>query len=213
MASLAAADRRTTIERLPRLMIGLILCGVGIALMVDADLGLAPWDVLHQGVNQRTGIAMGTVGILVGVVVLLVWVPLKERFGVGTVLNVITIGVTIDVALPLLPDHPALGLRWAFLVTGALLLGPAGGLYIGVGLGAGPRDGLMTALAARGWSVRVVRTSMELAVLLIGWALGGSVGIGTVLFAVTIGPNVHFWLERLTLPGVLPPAEGVIEVE
>ena len=196
-------------------MAGLVLCGVGIALMVDANLGLSPWDVLHQGISERTGIPIGTVGILVGIPVLLAWVPLKERLGVGTLLNVVTIGLTIDAMLAVLPDDPATPLRWAYLLVGAVLLGPGGGLYIGVGLGAGPRDGLMTALAARGFSIRRVRTGMELTVLVLGWLLGGSVGIGTVLFAVTIGPNIHYWLERLTLPGVhaLSADEGALEVE
>jgi uncharacterized membrane protein YczE len=215
MAVVVPADRRAVVQRLPRLMVGLVLCGLGIALMVDADLGLSPWDVLHQGISVRTGIPIGTVGILVGIPVLLAWVPLKERLGVGTLLNVVTIGVTIDVVLAVLPDDPALPLRWAYLLVGAFLLGPGGGLYIGVGLGAGPRDGLMTALAARGFSIRRVRTAMELTVLVLGWLLGGSVGVGTVLFAVTIGPNIHYWLERLTLPGVRSPSseEGGLEVE
>src|SRR3954454_2817693 len=181
-------------RRLVRLVVGLLLCGTGVALMIDADLGLAPWDVLHQGLAKHTSLGIGTVAIIVGFVVLLLWLPLKERYGVGTLVNVVLIGLTVDVVLPLLPDHPAIGVRWAFLVVGAALLGPGGGLYIGVGLGAGPRDGLMTSPAAAGWSVRVVRTGMELTVLALGWLLGGSVGIGTVLFALTIGPNVHWCL-------------------
>ena len=214
MAVFATAPARTTVKRLPRLVAGLVLCGVGIALMIDANLGLAPWDVLHQGISKRTGVPIGTVGILVGFAVLLLWLPLKERYGVGTVVNVVLIGLTVDVVLPLLPDDPAIGLRWAFLLVGAALLGPGGGLYIGVGLGAGPRDGLMTSLAERGWSIRLVRTVMELTVLVLGWLLGGSVGIGTVLFAVTIGPNVHWCLERMSLdpPATVHPGR-VIEVE
>jgi uncharacterized membrane protein YczE len=164
--------------------------------------------VLHQGISHRTGIAIGTVGILVGAVVLLLWLPLGERYGIGTLCNVVLIGVTIDVLLPRLPDHPALPVRIAFMVAGVFLFGPGSGLYIGVRLGAGPRDGVMTNLAARGYSVRVVRTAIELTVLAAGWALGGSVGIGTVLFAATIGPNVHFWLERFGLDG--PPPRTVV---
>jgi uncharacterized membrane protein YczE len=201
-------------RRLLRLVLGLLLCGTGIALMIGANLGLAPWDVLHQGISKRTGVPIGTVGIVVGFAVLLLWLPLKERYGVGTVINVVLIGSTINVVLPLLPDDPSIGLRWAFLVAGAAMLGPGGGLYIGVGLGAGPRDGLMTSLAERGWSIRLVRTVMELTVLALGWMLGGSVGIGTLLFALSIGPNVHWCLERLSLepPDVVHPG-AVIEVE
>jgi uncharacterized membrane protein YczE len=172
--------------------------------MVASDLGLAPWDVLHQGLSEITGIPIGTVGILVGFVVLLAWIPLGESYGLGTLLNVLLIGITVDVALLVLPDDPSMPVRVAFLLTGAFLFGPGSGLYIGVRLGPGPRDGVMTALAARGWSVRVARTVIEATVLLIGFLLGGTVGFGTVLFAVTIGPNVHFWLERFSLEHPAP---------
>ena len=214
MAVFVTAPPRATVERLPRLLTGLVLCGIGISLMVASDLGLAPWDVLHQGISKHTDIPIGTVGILVGFVVLLGWLPLKERYGVGTLLNVFTIGVTIDVALAVLPEHPSAPIQWAFLVVGIVLLGPGCGLYIGCGLGAGPRDGLMTSLAARGWSIRLVRTVMELTVLALGFVLGGSVGIGTVAFALTIGPNVHYFLERLTLEPIseIHP-QPVLEVE
>lgn len=186
-------------RRLSRLLLGLVLCGVGIALMVRADLGLGPWDVLHQGLSNRTGVPIGTVGIVVGIVVLLGWIPLRERLGIGTVLNVLIIGVVIDLVLWWMPDLRSMGVRVAALVVGTFLFGPGSGFHIGARLGAGPRDGLMTALAARGWTVRRVRTLMELAVLVIGFLLGGSVGAGTVLFAATIGPNVHYWLERLSM--------------
>ena len=198
-------------RRLTRLVFGLLLCGTGVALMIDADLGLAPWDVLHQGVSIHTGIPIGTVAILVGIVVLLAWLPLHERYGVGTLLNVVIIGTTIDVLLAVLPDHPPIGVRVTFLLVGTFLFGPGSGFYIGAGMGPGPRDGLMTAIAARGHSIRVVRTILELSVLTVGFLLGGSVGIGTVLFAVTIGPNVHYWLDRLTL--VHPEPETVIGAE
>jgi uncharacterized membrane protein YczE len=214
MSVFVTASPRATIRRIPRLLLGLVVCGVGIALMISAGLGLAPWDVLHQGISKRTGIPIGTVGIFVGFLVLLTWLPLKERYGVGTVINVITIGATIDVVLPLLPEHPSAPLQWTFLLVGAFVLGPGGGLYIGVGLGAGPRDGLMTTLAARGWSIRRVRTVMELVVLALGVLLGGNVGVGTILFALTIGPNVHYFLERLSLEPIsrIHP-EPVLEVE
>ena len=199
VAVLRLAPARTTVERLPRLVTGLVLCGVGISLMIAADLGLAPWDVLHQGISKHTGIPIGTVSILVGFVLLLAWIPLREKYGVGTLCNVILIGLTIDVVLPLLPDDAPIGVRVAMLVAGTFLFGPGSGFYIGVQLGAGPRDGIMTAIANRGHPVWLVRTVIEVTVLVIGFALGGSVGIGTLLFAATIGPNVHFWLNRLSL--------------
>ena len=198
-------------RRLSRLVFGLLLCGTGVAMMIDADLGLAPWDVLHQGLSNRTGVAIGTVAIFVGFAVLLMWLPLRERYGLGTLLNVLLIGLTIDVLLAVLPTHPPMGIRLTFLIVGTFLFGPGSGFYIGAGMGPGPRDGLMTALAARGYSVRVVRTVLELSVLTIGFALGGSVGAGTLLFAVSIGPNVHYWLDRLTL--VHPEPETVIGAE
>jgi uncharacterized membrane protein YczE len=184
-------------DRIPRLLLGLVLCGLGIALMVRADLGLGPWDVLHQGVSERTGIPIGTVGILVGLAVLALWLPLRERMGIGTVCNVIVIGVVIDLTLLVLVEPSSTALRVTFLLLGAFLFGPGSGFYIGARLGPGPRDGLMTALAARGPSVRLVRTGIELTALAIGFLLGGSVGAGTLLFALTIGPNVQWFLERL----------------
>ncbi len=198
-------------RRILRLVFGLLLCGTGVALMIDADLGLAPWDVLHQGIAKHANLDIGTVAIIVGFVVLLLWLPLKERYGMGTLCNVLLIGLTINVLLDVLPEHPPMGVRVVFLVVGTLLFGPGSGFYIGVGMGPGPRDGLMTALAARGYSVRLVRTVLEVSVLVIGFALGGSVGAGTVLFAFTIGPNVHFWLDRLSLEH--PEPETVIGAE
>jgi uncharacterized membrane protein YczE len=187
-------------RRVPRLVAGLVLCGLGIAFMVAADLGLAPWSVLDQGISDRTGIPIGTVSIIVGAVVLLAWLPLRERPGLGTILNVLLIGLTIDAALLVLETPDSLAARLAYLTIGALLWGPGSGLYIGAGLGPGPRDGLMTGLAARGvGSIRLVRTGIELTALAVGWLLGGSVGLGTVVFAVTIGPNVQFFLPRLTM--------------
>jgi uncharacterized membrane protein YczE len=195
-------------RRLPRLLGGLVLFGLGIALMVRADLGLGPWDVLHQGVAERTGLAIGTVTILTGVVVLLLWIPLRERPGLGTILNVLVIGLVVDAALAVVDAPTALWQRIAFLALGIFAFGPGSGLYIGAGLGPGPRDGLMTGLARRGHSVRVVRTGIELGALAVGAALGGSVGVGTVAFALTVGPNVHWFLERMRLPDLddhLPP--------
>lgn len=195
-------------RRVPRLVAGLVLCGLGIAFMVAADLGLAPWSVLDQGISDRTGIPIGTVSIIVGAVVLLAWLPLRERPGLGTVLNVLLIGLTIDAALLVLETPDSMAARLAYLAVGALLWGPGSGLYIGAGLGPGPRDGLMTGLAARGvGSIRLVRTGIELTALVAGWLLGGSVGLGTVVFAVTIGPNVQFFLPRLAIAD-RPPSAG-----
>lgn len=193
--------------RVPRLIAGLVLCGLGIAFMVAADLGLAPWSVLDQGISDRTGIPIGTVSIIVGALVLLAWVPLRERPGLGTVLNVLLIGITIDLALLVLDTPEAAAGRLAYLAFGAFLWGPGTGLYIGATLGPGPRDGLMTGLASRGvGSIRLIRTGIEMTALAAGWLLGGSVGLGTVVFAVTIGPNVQFFLPRLTVPA--PAGEG-----
>ena len=195
-------------RRLPRLIGGLVLFGMGIALMVRADLGLAPWDVLHQGVAERTGIAIGNVTILTGVVVLLLWIPIRERPGLGTLLNVLVIGVVVDATLAVVDAPEPMWLRITFLGLGIFAFGPGSGLYIGAGLGPGPRDGLMTGLARRGHSVRVVRTGIELAALGVGALLGGRVGIGTVAFALTVGPNVHWFLEHMRIPDPddhLPP--------
>lgn len=179
--------------------------------MINADLGLAPWDVLHQGIAKHTSLGIGTVAIIVGFAVLILWLPLKERYGLGTLFNVVLIGLTINVLLSVLPEDPPMGTRVVFLIAGTFLFGPGSGYYIGVGMGPGPRDGLMTAIAARGYSVRVVRTILEVSVLAIGFALGGGVGVGTLLFAFTIGPNVHFWLERLSLEH--PEPETIIGAE
>ncbi len=187
-------------RRAPRLLVGLALFGIGIGLMVRADLGLAPWDVLHQGVSTRSGVSMGIVTILTGVVVLLLWIPIRERWGLGTVLNVLVIGIVVDATLAVLDEPGAMWQRVGFLVVGIYLFGPGSGLYIGAGLGPGPRDGLMTGLARRGRSVRVVRTGIALTALAVGAALGGSVGLGTVAFALTVGPNVHWHLAKMTLP-------------
>jgi uncharacterized membrane protein YczE len=193
-------------RRLVPLFAGLVLCGVAIALTVQADLGLGPWDVFHQGVSELTGIPIGTVVILTGATVLLGWIPLHQRPGIGTIANMIVIGLVADLALLWLPEPDLLGVRIAFMLAGVLLFGPGSGLYIGAGLGPGPRDGLMTGLAARGPSIRLVRTAIELAALAVGLLLGGTVGIGTVLFAFTIGPNVQFWLERVALDRHHAPA-------
>lgn len=202
MTSRIAVVRASRARQFAQLFAGLVLCGVAFALLVRAGLGLDPWNVLHQGVARHTGIPIGTVTILVGIVVLLGWIPLRERPGFGTVANTVVIGAVIDLLLPRLPVPHGWLAEWSMLVTGLVLAGPAVALYIGARLGPGPRDGLMTGLARRGHSVRVVRTGLELGALLVGWLLGGSIGIGTLVFAVTIGPNIHYWLPRLD---VAPP--------
>lgn len=186
------ADQR--IRRLVQLFVGLVLFGFSVALMVEAHLGLDPWDVFHQGLARRSGMAIGTATIVVSVFVLLLWIPLRQFPGVGTVANAIVIGLAMNSSLEVLPRADGLGAQIAFLVVGIVVNGIATGLYIGGGLGAGPRDGLMMGLAARGHSIRVVRTSLEIAVLALGWLLGGTVGVGTVLFAVTIGPLAHIFI-------------------
>jgi uncharacterized membrane protein YczE len=196
--------------RLVQLLIGLVAAGAGIALIVRSDLGLGPWDILHQGIAERTGIPMGMVVIVVGVVVLASWVPLRQRLGVGTVINVVLVGTVLDLSLAVLPEVEGLVARVAFLIGGTVAVGLGSGLYLGAGLGPGPRDGLMTALAARGPSVRLVRTGIELSALALGWLLGGTVGIGTVVFALAIGPLVQLFLARFTLaPAPVPEAVAV----
>ncbi|NGO79076.1 hypothetical protein G6045_25975 [Streptomyces sp. YC504] len=181
-----------------RLSSGLVLFGVSIALMVAAELGVPSWDVLHQGVAQATGLPFGWVVNGVGVLVLLAWIPLKVRPGVGTLANVLVVGLVADAALAALPDLHDPWVRGGVLAAGILLNALATGLYVGAGLGPGPRDGLMTGLAARGISIRRARTAIEASVLAVGWLLGGTVGPGTVLFAAAIGPLTQLALRRLT---------------
>lgn len=187
-------------RRLGQLLPGLACFGVGIALMVRADLGLSPWQVFHQGVAENVGLEIGTVVIVTGVVVLLAWIPLRERFGLGTLLNVALIGNVVNVTLRLLPaEFGTVTTRVLVMAAGIMLIGLGSGLYIGAGMGPGPRDGLMTGLARRGPSIRAVRTGLEVSVLGVGWLLGGTVGAGTVAFALSIGPLVGFFLPRLTV--------------
>ena len=195
-------------RRTPRLLAGLVVMGTGIATMVLAGLGLGPWDVLHQGLADRTGVPIGTVGIVVGVLLLVLWVPLRQRLGVGTVVNTILIGLTIDAVLAVVPDFEPLWLRWAGMLVGVGLYAGGSALYIGAGLGPGPRDGLMTGLAERGASIRLVRTGIELTVLVLGWALGGTVGVGTVVLALSVGPLLQLFLGWFTLPPLVPATTG-----
>ena len=189
-------------RRLPQLLVGIPVLGVGIALTLQARLGVSPYDVLHQGVAAKVGLSVGTVVILVGLVILLFWIPLRQRPGLGTVVNTLTVGLVIDLALHLVPEPDRLAARIPLLVVGILVTGLGMGLYIGAGLGPGPRDGLMTGLAAKGFPLWAVRTVLELAALAAGWFLGGNVGVGTVAFAFSIGPLGHFFLAHLHLENV-----------
>jgi len=194
----ANRDRRLA-RRLVSLYFGLILFGMSVALLISSGLGLDSWDVFHQGIARQTGLRIGWIVIAVGAAVLLLWIPLRERPGIGTLSNVVVVGLVVDASLVLLPEPAHLAPQIAFMVAGIVINGVATALYIGAGLGSGPRDGLMTGLAKRGLSLRLVRTSIEVAVLSAGWLLGGTVGIGTVLYAVSIGPLVHLLLPRLTI--------------
>ncbi|ONI82427.1 hypothetical protein ALI22I_40785 [Saccharothrix sp. ALI-22-I] len=187
------------LRRVPQLLAGLWLYGASMALQIRATLGLDPWDVLHEGLTKMTGLSFGTITALVGVLVLLCWIPLRQKPGVGTISNVIVIGVAVDVSLALLPNPAELLPRILFLTAGIVLNGLAAAVYIGARLGPGPRDGLTTGFCARtGTSLRLVRTVVELTVLAIGWLLGGTIGVGTVLYAVTIGPLTQAFLPLVT---------------
>ncbi|HSV37915.1 MAG TPA: hypothetical protein VLI04_04070 [Nocardioidaceae bacterium] len=182
-------------RRLTQLMVGLVLYGVTMAMMIRSTLGLDPWDVFHYGLAEKLPLSFGMVVIVVGVLVLLLWIPLRQMPGLGTIANAIVIGLATDATLAVLPEPSALVPRLALLIGGVALNGVAGALYIGAQLGPGPRDGLMTGLVRRtGLSVRLVRTSLELTVLVVGFALGGVVGLGTVVYALSIGPIVQLVL-------------------
>ena len=199
-------------RRLVQLYLGLLLYGLAGALQVRSRLGLDPWDVLHQGIAKHVGLEIGTVVIIVGAAVLLLWIPLRQRPGLGTVSNVVLIGLAMNESLALLPESAPLAWRIGELCAGIVLCGTATGLYIGAAFGPGPRDGLMTGLARRtGRSIRLVRTCLELTVLAAGWLLGGTVGVGTVLFAVSIGPLAQLFLRIFSVPRkpVAPPADAL----
>ncbi len=186
-----------TAGRVAQLLVGLVLFGVSMAMLVRAGLGLDPWNVLHQGISAQTGLSLGAVVVAVSLVVLALWIPLRQRPGWGTVANAVIVGVVVDAVLSVLPQIDHRAAQIALLGGGVLVNAVATALYIGAGFGAGPRDGLMTGLAARGHSVRTVRTVIEVSVLASGWLLGGTVGVGTVVYAVSIGPLVHLLLPRL----------------
>ncbi len=189
------------VRRLTQLYTGLALYGASSALLVEAGLGLEPWNVLHQGLAELTGLTIGVVSIIVGAAVLLLWIPLRQRPGLGTVSNVFVVGVAMDGTLALLPEAHSLAVRIPLLVAGILLNGVATGLYIAARFGPGPRDGLMTGLHRRtGRSIRLMRTAVEIAVVVTGFALGGTVGVGTLLYALSIGPLAQFFLRVFAVP-------------
>ena len=199
-------------RRLLQLYLGLALYALSMGLFIRADLGVMPWDVLHQGLERWLPISFGAVTIAVGAVVLLAWIPLRQRPGLGTVSNVLVIGVVVDLVLARLPEQHAIGVRVAFLAGGVLLNAVATAAYIGARFGPGPRDGLMTGIVARtGRPVRWVRTSIEVAVVAVGWLLGGAFGVGTVVYALAVGPLVHPLLPLLRTPERAPGAPATAE--
>lgn len=194
------------LRRLIQLYIGLVLYGVSTAMFVRADLGADPWNVFHLGVMKRLSLDIGTVMIVTGALVLLLWIPLRQRPGLGTISNVIVLGLAADAALSLMPVLDSLVARGTLLVCAVVVNALATGMYIGAGFGAGPRDGLMTGIHARtGWSVRAIRTAIEVSVLLIGWLLGGTVGVGTVVYALAIGPLIQLCLPWFRQKPALKP--------
>lgn len=201
--SVTAVPRRAHLtRRLIQLYVGLALYGASSAFLVRAGLGLEPWGVLHQGLAERTGLSIGVVAIIVGAAVLLLWIPMRQRPGLGTVSNVFAIGLAMDGTLGLVPEMHGLAARITVMVAGIVLNGVATGLYIAARFGPGPRDGLMTGLHRRtGRSIRVVRTAIEVAVVATGFVLGGSLGVGTVLYAVSIGPLAQLFLRAFAVPG------------
>jgi len=196
-------------RRIVQLLGGLFLYGIGLALMVRAGIGVAPWDVLTQGISLRTGLPFGLVTNIVGAVVLLLWIPIRVRVGFGTVANVLLIGTSAQLGLTLIPQQDVPVLQGVVFAGGLALVAVATGLYIGARLGPGPRDGLMTGLHRRtGWPIWIVRTSIEVVVLAVGWALGGQFGIGTIAFALLIGPMVGVTLPLFRIPETVAPSQS-----
>lgn len=194
-----ATSRRDLVERLGQLLLGLFLYGVALGFMVRGGIGVAPWDVLALGLAGQFGIGYGVMTVIVSIVVLLLWIPLRQRVGLGTVLNALLVGPSADLALAVIPDPGSVWIGAPMFLFGLLLLAFATGLYIAADFGPGPRDGLMTGLVRRtGWAVWLVRTLIEGGVLLVGFLLGGPVGVGTVLFAFGVGPLIGWFLPRIT---------------
>ena len=183
------------IRRFIQLQLGLCLFGFSGALMVRSNLGLDPWNVFHQGLSEQTGLRLGVVVILMGIAVMLMWIPLRQKPGVGTLCNIFVIGLALDASLAVLPEAEGLAMRVVMMAAGVTLNAVASAAYIGAGMGPGPRDGLMTGLNQRlGWSIRAARLSIEILVLGAGWLLGGTVGLGTVAYALAIGPLIQVFL-------------------
>lgn len=208
-SSLIPHDRRA--HRMLQLQLGLILYGVSDGMILMSGLGANPWDVFHQGLAKHLGLQVGTTVILVGAAVMLFWIPLRQKPGFGTLSNVVVIGLAMDAAMAWMPTPHTWWLRWGEMFAGVVLNGVATGAYIGAGMGPGPRDGVMTGYAARGHSIRVVRTSMELTVLATGWLLGGTVGIGTAAYALLIGPLAHRFIPLLAIRPKAGAGERVAE--
>lgn len=202
--------RERTVERLLRCVTGLAFFGIGIAFFVKSTLGVPPWDVFHSGVSKHTGLGLGTVLIIVAFFVLLLWIPLRLRPGIGTILNAVEIGLVENIAQDLLPDTSNIAVRIAFMAAGMLCIAAGSGFYIGAELGSGPRDGLMLGLNKRfGISVRLARTVVEVSVMIIGILLGGKIGIGTFVFAFGIGPLVQIMLKVFRMSNAqVAAAEG-----
>lgn len=200
-------------SRITRLFVGLVLYGVGCAFTIAAGLGVDPWTVFAEGVSRVTGIGIGWVTNIIGLCVLLLWIPLRQKPGVGTVANILLVGTSIQLALGVLPHPDVLWLQVPMLVAGVVIVAFASGLYIGAHFGPGPRDGLMTGMHARlGWPIWACRLSVEGSVLVLGWLLGGTVGIGTVVFALGIGPLVHIAMPLLAAPKPAPRATRAARV-
>lgn len=197
------------LRRVVQLYVGLVGYAVSMALVINSDLGNMPWDVLNQGLARTVGLTIGFWVIAFGLVILLAWIPLRERPGLGTLSNIVVIGFLIDVALRVLPEPGPMAARVGYLVAGVLVNGLSTALYVGARMGPGPRDGLMTGLVRRtGRSVRLVRTSIEIVVVVAGIALHGTFGVGTILYALTIGPLVQVFLPRFTVPEATSRARG-----
>jgi uncharacterized membrane protein YczE len=202
------------IRRLVQLYFGLALYALSMGLFIRSDLGVMPWDVLHQGLARRLPLSFGMVTIAVGAVVLLAWIPLRQRPGLGTVSNVVVIGIVVDAVLVAVPEQRILGIRIALLAAGVVLNAVATAAYIGARFGPGPRDGLMTGIVAgTGWPVRWVRTAIEVSVVAVGWLLGGTLGVGTLVYAVAVGPLVHPLLPLLRAPEPAKPPAAAEPVE
>ena len=201
MESLEFRDRLG--RRLARCVIGLSLFAIGISLQMNANIGAPPWDVFHQGIAEQTGISIGKVIVITGFALLLLWIPLKQKPGLGTILNALEIGLVADIALAIIPEPTSILIRVPMALLGIVVVAIGTGLYIGSALGPGPRDGLMTGLAKRGIPIRKGRTAVEVIVLITGWLLGGQVGIATFAFALGVGPLVHFFLPRLAIKKLL----------